>query len=170
MLNHVRVAITRVPRWREIEQLTSGDSPFLLTRYDLEQPDRVRFRRSDGDEAVTIGEVRYERQRFGPWKKEPFVRLVVNDGVLGYMRDPTGVRVGREVQWEDEACDIVMWNSGDGSAHFAASIGRRSHLPHRLLMAAPGHYMTLWLRDFSAQVRVLPPRECLGLTVPMGRC
>jgi hypothetical protein len=76
-----------VTAWREIQQLTSGTGPFLLTRYDLEQPDRLRFLRSDGGEAMQVGEVRYDRARPGPWKKEPSVRLRVTDGA-GYMSAP----------------------------------------------------------------------------------
>ncbi len=170
LLNKARSAINTVRAWRETEQLTSGTGPFLLTQYDLEQPDRLRFRRSDGGEAVVIGEVRYDREQSGPWKKVPFVRLRVTDGVAGYMIDPVGVTIGREVQCEGETCDIVMWSSSDGSAHFAASIGRQRHLTHRLLMAAPGHYMTLWVRDFDAPIHVAPPRECLGLGAPVGQC
>lgn len=86
------------------------------------------------------------------------------------MRDPIGVTTGRGAQCEEEPCDIVMWTSSDGGAHFAASIGRQSHLTHRLLMAAPGHYMTLWLRDFDAPIRVTPPRECLTVAAPMAQC
>ena len=170
LLNQAGVAISKVRAWREIEQLTSGTGPFLLTGYEVEQPDRLRFRRSDGGEAVMIGEVRYDREGGGPWKKTPFIRLRVTDGVIGYMRGPVGVTAGREVSCDGEACDIVMWTSSDGTAHFAASIGRQSQITHRLLMSAPGHYMTLWLRDFGAPIRVAPPRECLGLAAPMGRC
>jgi hypothetical protein len=115
---------------------------------------------------VVIGEVRYDRERGGPWKKMPFIRL----RVAGYMNDPVGVTTGREAQCEEEPCDIVMWTSSEGSAHFAASIGRRSHLTRRLLMAAPGHHMTLWLRDFEASISVAPPRECLGLVAPIAQC
>ena len=149
---------TALRAWRATELLNDGTGQFFLTEYELQQPDRLRFRTSEGTDLIQMGTVRYERRGAAPWKKEPFVRLLVNNDTVGYLTGAEGVAVGREGQCDAAPCRIVTWTTNDRAAAFAAWIDLRTHRMLRLLMAAPGHYMSLQLQDFDAPVDIEPPR------------
>jgi copper transport protein len=157
LLDRARAAWRAVRTWRETQQLTDGAGNVYLTWVEAEAPDRQRFRTSSGVEVVALGAVRYQKTGSSPWKRYEFSSPVPVEGPLYYMRDARGATRGRAGHCGDEPCQVVLWMSPDAGAEFAAWIGLRTHLVHRLLMLEPTHYMTLRYADFNLPIRILSP-------------
>ncbi len=157
LLDQARAAWQAVRTWRETQQLTDGAGNVYLTWLEAEAPDRQRFRTSSGVEVVALGAVRYQKTGSGPWRRYEFSSPVPVEGPLYYMRDARGVIGGRAGRCGDEPCRVVLWMSPDGGAEFAAWIGLRTRLVHRLLMLEPTHFMTLRTSDINGPLRIAPP-------------
>lgn len=144
--------------WREVQQITDGAGGVVVTWYEAQKPDRLRYRTSSGTEGILIGSTRYLRAGDGPWQRDTLPQPLILQGPLQpYTQGAEGIVQGREIPCEEGACRIVLWEAGNAS--FAAWIGEGSHRLHRLLMVAPSHYMTLDSLVPGAQVRVAPPRS-----------
>ncbi|MDR7563645.1 MAG: CopD family protein [Armatimonadota bacterium] len=156
LLRRAREAMEAVHVWRETEQITDGAGNVVVTRYTFQKPDRVRFEVAGGMEAILISRERYVRTDRG-WSRDRLPEPFMAQGAAGYMQNPARAQVGRRAVCGEEPCRVVLWDSPDGLASFAAWIGERTHRPHKLLMSAPAHYMVTLPRDFDAAQEVTPP-------------
>lgn len=156
LLQEARKAMETVRTWREIEQITDGSGNVVVTRYSFQKPDRVRFEVQGGMRGILVGRDRYVWTGRG-WHRDPLPEPFVAQGVAGYMRNPVRAQVGRRAACGGEPCRVVLWDSPDGLASFAAWIGERTHRPHKLLMSAPAHYMITRTQDFDVAQEVRPP-------------
>ncbi len=156
LLRRAQEAMEAVRTWRETEQITDGSGNMVVTRYHFQKPDRVRFEVAGGMEAVLIGSTRYVRTDRG-WTREALPAPFAAQGVAGYLRNPARAQLGRRAVCGDEPCRVVLWDSPDGLASFAAWVGERTHRPYKLLMSAPAHYMTTLPADFNTAGEVTPP-------------
>jgi copper transport protein len=143
--------------WRQNEQITDGKGGGVLAVFDLQPPDRMRYRTSSGQEAIIVGTRRFVRSDSGPWGADTLPDPLKLDGLDQYLRDPEGARMGRTDSCDNEPCQIVLWQAPGGSAAFAGLIGTRSGWVYRLLMVAPAHFMTLRVYDINAPIHITPP-------------
>lgn len=158
LLEQARAATVALRAWREVEQLTDGEGHVVITQYELQRPDRLRYVTSMGGEVMIIGPTRYMRRGLEPWTRESFPQINVADRILLYMKDAQNIVRGRTLQCEAEPCQVVFWRGLDGTASFAGWIGLNTHRVLKLLMAAPAHYMTAHPLDFNGAIRIMPPK------------
>lgn len=156
ILRRAREAMEASRTWREVEQITDGSGNVVVTRYSFQKPDRVRFEVQGGMRAILVGRDRYVWTGRG-WSRDTLPEPFVAQGVAGYMRNPARAQVGRRASCGEEPCRVVLWESPDGLASFAAWIGERTHRPMKLLMSAPAHYMHTQLQDFDGAEEVRSP-------------
>lgn len=157
-LQLAQTAMMSVRTWREVEQLTDGNGGVVVIHYEFERPDRMRFRTSVGAEGVTIGATQYQRTPGGPWQETTLSQPVAVEGRGAYLRGAEAVVRGRTGRCDDEACRVILWEAPRRTAAFAAWIGAQSQRIHRLYMIAPSHYMTVWAKDLTVPLRIVPPR------------
>jgi len=159
LLDRARRTAGTLRSWRQTEQITDGRGGVVLSVFDFQPPDRMRYRTSSGQEAIIIGARRFLRSGTGPWEEDALPERLKLDGLGVYMRDDAqGVRLGRPAECPGgEPCTLLLWESPGGSTAFAGWVGLRSGRLYRLLMIAPVHYMTLHVRDFNAPLEISPP-------------
>ncbi|MDR5684041.1 MAG: copper resistance protein CopC [Armatimonadota bacterium] len=157
LLRRAQLTIEGLRTWRETEQLTDGASGFVVTRYAFQRPDRARLESADGTTVVLIGATRYLRRPGGAWTRDVLPEPFSARGPAVYMQGVEHATLGREDRCEQEMCRVVLWQTPDGTAAMAAWIGNRTFRVHKLLMAAPSHYMTSRLFDFNAPLTVEAP-------------
>ncbi|HKG44111.1 MAG TPA: hypothetical protein VKB10_07700 [Gaiellaceae bacterium] len=141
-----------------VEALRSGPRGELLTRWQLQAPDNVRYDIRHGASAVVLGERRWDRDRPGaPWRRSrqlPALRVpqpawggrATNAHLLG-----TGRVAGRRVR-------IVSFANPSTPAWFTVWIDRATYRPLRLRMVAAAHFMTHRYLDFNRPLTIRPPR------------
>lgn len=155
-LRRAQEAMGRLRTWREQELLSDGAGNAVLTHYAFQRPDRVRFEVQGGMRGVLIGRSRYVQTSSG-WRREVLPTAFVARGVAGYMLNPIQAQLGRRMPCGEESCRVALWTGSDGLAAFAAWVGERTYRTYKLLMVAPGHYMTSAVLDFDAPFHVEPP-------------
>ncbi len=155
LLERARVATRRLQAWREVQQLTTGPGQVVVSQFAVQAPDRLQYKTSSGSEAVIIGTDRYTRDAGGPWTRDTLPQRITAEGPLIYMSAAKAITRGRQDPCGDERCQIVLWEGA--GAHFAGWIGLSTGRMHRLMMIAPGHFMTIRWEDFDAPIRIVPP-------------
>jgi len=159
VLRRVQEAMERLRTWRETEQITDGAGNVVVTRYAYERPDRLRFEVLGGVRGVLVGRERFVRTDRG-WERDTLPEPFSARGPLVYLQNPLRASLGREEPCPEpiqQTCRVVLWESSDGLASFAAWVGTRTHRVYRLLMWAPAHAMTTVLEDFDAPLRIQRP-------------
>ncbi len=159
LLDRARRAAGALRTWRQTEQITDGKGGAVLAVFDLQPPDRMRYRTSSGQEAIIVGARRFLRSGGSPWEEDTLPERLRLEGLGVYMRDDAqSVRAGRPAECEGgEPCRVILWETPGGSTAFAGWVGLRSGRLYRLLMIAPAHFMTLHVRDFNAPIQIGPP-------------
>lgn len=153
--------MARLSTWRQVEQLTDGRGNFVVTRYDLRRPDRLRYRTSSGNEGVIVGPVRYFRSDGGAWKRDVLARpFAVEDYILAYTRGARALGLGRTMPCGDGTCRVVTWETGGGPAVVAGWIDEGTSRLRRIMMIGrtEAHYMTLDLLAFDIPLQIELPR------------
>ncbi|MDR7554553.1 MAG: copper resistance protein CopC [Armatimonadota bacterium] len=158
LLERARAAMAAARTWREEEHLTDGAGGALTAHYEIRYGDRLRLRTSTGVDLIRIGQRQYLREPGAAWVVRDLEQGGPIEGALGYTRGAQGARLGRRLPCGDATCQIVLWDAPDQTAAFAAWIGLADGRIHRLLMAAPAHYMALRAYDFGAALLIEPPR------------
>jgi len=158
LLERARATMAAARTWREEEHLTDGAGGALTGRYEIRYGDRLRLRTSTGVELVRIGQRQYVREPGADWVARDLGQGGPIEGVLGYTRGAASAVRGRRLPCGDGTCQVVLWDAPDQTAAFAAWIGAADGRIHRLLMAAPAHYMALRAYDFGAALTIEPPR------------
>jgi len=159
LLEAMRATIPAWRSWRQVELLTDGAGHSVETQYDVVQPDRLRYRTSEGGEVVFVGPTRYMRRPEGGWDKDSLSPLRVADGITSFLDGAERVARGRTGVCDAEPCQVVLWNALGGAASFAGWIGLETHRLHALLMFAPVHYMTERYVDVNVPLSIVPPRH-----------
>ncbi len=161
LLRRAQAATEALRTWRETEQITDGAGNVVVTHYTYQRPDRLAFRVVGGVQGVLVGRERFVRTDRG-WEQDTLPQAFAARGPALYMQNPLRAAVGRQEPCPGEPaepCRVVLWESTDGLASFAAWLSGRTHRVHRLLMWAPAHFMTTVLQDFDAPVQVDRPRR-----------
>ncbi len=159
LLDRTRTVMATIRTWRQVDQLTDGAGGGILTRFEMVRPDRLYYRTSLGGEAIQIGATRYLREGSPEWRQETVPQPLALEGpYLEYLKGAEGVRRGRQIPCEDEDCQVVLWELPQVPATMAGWIGLTTFRVHKLLMVAPGHYMTSWPTGFDHPIAISPPR------------
>lgn len=159
-LARMEETMARLRSWRQVEQLTDGKGNFVVTRYDLRRPDRLRYRTSSGNEAVIVGPVRHFRTGAGAWERDVLSRtFAVEDYLRAYFRGARAAARGRALPCGNGTCRVVTWETGDGTAEVVGWIDERTGHLRRIMMVgrSEAHYMTLDLLDFDAPLQIELP-------------
>jgi hypothetical protein len=135
--------------YRFHEQLTSGVGRGLSSTWEVQAPNRMRFRTADGFRSVLIGRARWDYSG-GRWERTPYPGL----RVPSYMWDGAGnARILRSVGGKEV---LSVFDHEPLPAWFRLTVDRE----HRVLdaeMLAPSHFMRQRFRDFNTQIRITPP-------------
>lgn len=156
LLRRAQEAVESLRTWRETEQITDGAGNVVVTRYTYQRPDRLAFEVSGGMQGVLVGKERFVRTDRG-WQRDILPEPFQARGPALYMQNPLRASLGRQDPCPEEVCRVVLWDSPDGLASFAAWVGTRTFRVYKLLMWAPAHAMTTALEDFNASLRVDRP-------------
>jgi copper transport protein len=128
------------------ESLRSGPSGGILTRFELQAPDRLGYRIRGGAQAVVIGTRRWDRDTpTGRWLASQQTRL---DVTQPYWREPTNVRLvaPRTLTFLDRS--VPAW--------FRLTLGPDGR-PKRLQMTAAAHFMVDRYARYDVPVELSPP-------------
>ena len=133
------------------ERLSSGQGS-ILTRLDVQAPNRLRLRTNTGFQSVIIGGTRWDFLE-GRWERQRFPGLDVRD-VLMWSDARTPRVVGRKPNGDT---DLAAFSLKPVPAWFRLTVepsGRVSHAE----MTAPSHFMLHRYSEFDHAPRVTPPR------------
>ncbi len=156
VLRRAQESLVALRTWRETEQITDGAGNVVVTRYAYQRPDRLAFEVVGGMHGVLVGRERFLRTDRG-WQRDTLPEPFAARGPAVYMQNPLRAALGRKEPCPQETCQVVLWESPDGLASFAAWVGDRTRRVYKLLMWAPAHAMTSVLEDFDGPLRVEPP-------------
>jgi hypothetical protein len=133
------------------ERLSSGRGT-VVTRLDVQAPNRLQLRTSSGFSSVIIGRTRWDL-RDGDWERGPFPGLDVRDLLM----------------WHEARNPLILGRSANGAWELAA-FGRKpvpawfrltvepSGRVSEAEMTAPSHFMLHRYSDFNAGIRITAPR------------
>ncbi len=155
ILDGARAATRRLTAWREVQQLTTGPGEVVVSQFSVQPPDRLQYKTSSGSEAVIIGTDRYTRDAGGPWTRDTLPQPITAEGPLIYMDTVRQATRGRQDACGEERCQAVFWEAA--GSEFAGWIGLSTGRMYRLMMIAPGHFMTIDWGDFDSPIRIVPP-------------
>jgi hypothetical protein len=135
--------------YRFHEQLTSGLGRGISSTWEVQAPNRLRFRTADGFRSIIVGRARWD-YRGGRWERTPYPGLQMPS----YMWDGAGnARILRRLGGKQV---LSVFDPEPLPAWFRLTVDRE----HRVLdakMLAPSHFMRQRFRDFNAPIRITPP-------------
>jgi len=136
------------------ETLSSGLGRTLVTRWQLERPNRLTYRIRGGSQAIVIGKRRWDRPTAaGKWVPSP--QLPVQQPVPLWWQ---GRITNAYVLDSTPATIEVSFLDRDGPAWFTATFDRRTLLPKHVQMVATAHFMTQKYAPSASPVAIRPPR------------
>lgn len=133
------------------EQLSSGRGG-LVTKFDIQAPDRLRLRTADGFRAVIIGRTRWDF-RGGRWERTSFPGLVVTD-VLMWHRARSPRIVGHRANGVTELSAFGLEPVPAWFRVLVAPSGRVVEAE----MTAPSHFMKHRYGEFNRSARIKAPK------------
>lgn len=161
LLQQIEPVMGAVRSWTQVEQLTDGKGNVVVTRYEVERPDRLRYHTSTGNDGVLIGADRYFREPGGEWVRDVLTPPFAVERYVGaYSRGAQRVARGRTLPCGTETCVVLLWETPSRTATLAGWVGERSGLLRRVMMVGfiEAHHMTLELVDFNQALRIRPPQ------------
>lgn len=139
----------RLRTYRFEEQLTSGVGSPTSSTWEVQAPDRMRFRTAAGARAVVIGESRWDF-RNGRWQLTASPRL----DLPSYMWD--GAAGARLLGRVGNTRLLAVFDRRPVPAWFRLTIDRRNRVVDAEMLA-PSHFMRQRFRAFDAPLRIVPP-------------
>jgi hypothetical protein len=136
--------------YRFQEELTSGVGGSASSTFEVQAPDRMRFRTAGGSRSIIVGDARWD-YRGGRWERTPFPGLEMPS----YMWDGAGnARIlgragGRQVLSVFDREPVPAW--------FRLTIDDRKRVLDAEMLA-PSHFMRQRFRDFNAPLTITPPQ------------
>ena len=157
VLQAADAALNRLRSLRQREWLGYGEQA-LVTDFAYAAPDRLYFKTNKGYERLAIGAVMYEREAGEDWSKgtwpglKPFAWPDFN-----YAGEAVDVRLVDQESVAGRPCLVVAFLHGPSGARFRWWVDAESHLLHRAVMMAPGHFMHDEYTDFDQPVSIEAP-------------
>jgi copper transport protein len=158
LLARARAAAAGLRSWREDEQAGDGRGGVVATRAEFQPPRRLRYHTSTGVEGVIIGAAHFVRRGGGAWARDDRAPPRSFDGAVASLAGARRAALGRRAACAREDCQVVLWDSPDGSTTFAGWIGISSGRLIRLLEIAQGRYRTVEISRFDAPIDIEAPR------------
>lgn len=137
--------------FRFSERLTSGRGG-VTTAFDVQAPNRLRFRTDDGFRSVIIGKTRWD-YRGGRWERGPFPGLTLPQLLMWNQAGHTRI-VGRR---PNGVTELAAFGVQPVPAWFRVAVAPTG-LVVDAEMIAPSHFMTHRYSDFNKRFTIKPPR------------
>jgi hypothetical protein len=136
--------------YRFDEDLTSGVGALSRSTWEVQAPDRMRFRTSDGFRAVVVGRSRWDF-RGGRWQRSAYPRL----DLPSYMWDgAAGARVLPGAG--GNSAILAVFDREPVPAWFKLTIDDQNHVVDAEMLA-PSHFMRQRFYDFNVPLTIEPP-------------
>lgn len=136
--------------FRYSESLSSGRGA-LLTRFDVQAPDRLELRTASGFRAVIIGRSRWDYQA-GRWIRGTFPGITVADVLMWYRAKRPRI-VGRR---PGGLTELAAYGRQPVPAWFRLVVTPSGRVTEAEMTAA-SHFMVHRYRDFNGSVSIRPP-------------
>jgi hypothetical protein len=135
--------------YRYLEELTSGVGTGSSSTWEVQAPDRMRFRTADGFRSIIVGDSRWD-YRGGRWERTPFPGLELPS----FMWDGAGnARIlGRA---GDEQI-LSVFDREPVPAWFRLRVDGKNRVVDAEMLS-PSHFMRQRFRDFNAPLTIEPP-------------
>jgi hypothetical protein len=131
------------------ERLSSGAAT-VLTKIDVQAPNRMRVDISNGYRSVIIGKTRWDYNH-GRWERTSFPGLNVDD-VLMWRQAKNPRVVGRQ----GKLTELAAFGLQPVPAWFRLTVNPSGHVVEAE-MVAPSHFMLHRYKDFNGPVSIKPP-------------
>jgi hypothetical protein len=133
------------------ERLTSGGGA-ILTRLDVQAPDRLRLRTNNGFRSVIIGQTRWDYLN-GRWERQSFPGLNVREVLMWYQaRTPRVVR--RE---PNGATELAAFSLKPVPSWFRLTVEPSGRVS-QARMTAPSHFMLHRYSEYDRAPAIKPPK------------
>jgi len=136
--------------FRYLERLTSG-GPAVVTRYEVQAPDRLAFRTASGFRSVIIGKQRWDLHD-GRWERTPFPGLTVREALMWYR-----AKNARVVGTENGVTELSAFGLKPVPAWFRLGVEPNGRVAEAE-MIAPSHFMLHRYSDFDGDVSIEAPK------------
>ncbi len=153
-----------------IEELNDGANAVVVTDYQYQAPDRMRFRIAGRTDSIAIGKTQYYLEQ-DQWTEnqrvEPFVFPSFDS-----ISQVTEARLGRAEDLDGSATQIVLTTATylDEVMRYAYWIGKEDGLVRQYAMVAPGHLMMRYNLEYNPNIRIEPPSQPAGETGFLCSC
>jgi hypothetical protein len=136
--------------YRFDETLTSGAGRGTRATFEVESPNRMRFRTAEGSRSVVVGTSRWD-QRGGRWERTPFPGVELPN----FMWD--GATAARVVPGPGgNSATLAVFDREPLPAWFRLTIDDELHVVDAEMLA-PSHFMRQRFYDFNAPLTIRPP-------------
>ncbi len=135
--------------FRFSEKLSSGGKP-LVTAFDVQAPNRLRLRTSNGFRSVIIGRTRWDYQN-GRWQRSAFPGLTVAQTLMWHNAKQARI-VGHRVR----AVELAAFGLLPVPAWFRLTVQPSGRVVEAE-MIAPSHFMVHRYSDFNNGPSIRPP-------------
>jgi hypothetical protein len=142
----------RLRTYRFDEILTSGAGSSTRSTWEVQAPDRMRFRTRSGFRGVVVGQSRWDF-RGGRWERSAYPRL----DLPSYMWDgATGARVLPGPGGNSSI--VAAFDREPVPAWFKLTIDDQNHVVDAEMLA-PSHFMRQRFYDFNVPLTIEPPAQ-----------
>jgi hypothetical protein len=136
--------------YRFNEWLTAGVGRGTRATFEVQAPNRMRFRTETGSRSVVVGRSRWD-QRGGRWQRTPFPGV----DLPSYMWD--GATAARVLPGPGgNSTSLAVFDREPVPAWFKLTIDDQGHVVDAEMLA-PSHFMRQRFYDFNAPLRIVPP-------------
>ena len=136
--------------YRFDEWLTAGVGRGTRATFEVQAPDRMRFRTAAGSRSVVVGRSRWDH-RGGRWQRTPFPGVELPS----YMWD--GATAARVLPGPGgNSASVAVFDREPVPAWFKLTIDDQGHVVDAEMLA-PSHFMRQRFYDFNAPLRIVPP-------------
>jgi hypothetical protein len=136
------------------ERLASSPTNVIRTRFEMVAPDRLAYRISGGEQAIVVGDRRWDRTGTGPWRASSQSPLRLPAPLWTRVRDARVLRRGVD---RGRPVFVVAFLDPTIPAWFEAQVDRRTFRILDVHMTATAHFMHDRYSGFDAPLRIRPP-------------
>jgi hypothetical protein len=150
-LARARQTMAALRSYHFTERLSSG-SGAILTRLDVQAPDRLRLRTDNGFRSVIIGRTRWDYLD-GRWERQSFPGLNVRDVLMWYQ-----ARTPRVVKREPNgAAELATFSLKPVPSWFRLTVEPSGRVS-QARMTAPSHFMLHRYSEYDRAPEITPPK------------
>lgn len=164
LLDQAYAAMAKVHSAQMEESLSDGAGGLVLNSYTFKSPDRLAITSPNGGAAIHIGSKLYQRSGFGrPWTVSNASPYTWPAGDFNQLRKGVGGIIVGDGTVRGVPCTVVAFYSTRVNGIYEEWIGKRDHLIHQEIMAAPSHFMVDQYVRFNSGASVVGQARALQL-------